>query len=157
MPEKLNKRRKKGVDTQERYSKRRKLDTASSSIPAIEGAAAQVRGWSYGNLPKRDATRFFRAVSGISLLNSVTFIHQVGLSFLLRDHALIRIMVFFCSSSVTFRVCVLSDSYKLLFHIIRYKYVISKVNSIFHIFVSVRRSHSLVERIRKFWWLHLKL
>ncbi|KAI7983584.1 Protein CHROMATIN REMODELING 5 [Camellia lanceoleosa] len=30
--------------------------------PAIEGAAAQVRGWSYGNLSKRDASRFFRAV-----------------------------------------------------------------------------------------------
>lgn len=50
------------MDSQERLSKRRKPDT-SHSPPMIEGATAQVRGWSYGNLPKRDATRFFRAVS----------------------------------------------------------------------------------------------
>lgn len=50
------------MDSQERLSKRRKPDT-SHSPPMIEGATAQVRGWSYGNLSKRDATRFFRAVS----------------------------------------------------------------------------------------------
>ncbi|XP_041999408.1 protein CHROMATIN REMODELING 5-like isoform X1 [Salvia splendens] len=59
--EKTNKRKKKGVETQERMSKRRRADSAYSP-PVLEGATAQVRGWSYGNLPKRDATRFFRAV-----------------------------------------------------------------------------------------------
>ncbi|KAK1372837.1 Chromatin remodeling complex subunit [Heracleum sosnowskyi] len=61
LPDKLDKRRRKGVETQERFTKRRKSDT-SFFVPAIDGATAQVRGWSYGNLPKRDATRFFRAV-----------------------------------------------------------------------------------------------
>ncbi|GER41068.1 chromodomain-helicase-DNA-binding protein [Striga asiatica] len=60
-PEKINKRKKKGAEPQDRLSKRRRADTGYS-VPVIEGATAQVRGWSYGNLPKRDATRFFRAV-----------------------------------------------------------------------------------------------
>ncbi|KAL8480023.1 hypothetical protein ACS0TY_026817 [Phlomoides rotata] len=60
-PERINKRKKKGVDTQERLSKRRRADSGYS-LPVLEGATAQVRGWSYGNLPKRDATRFFREV-----------------------------------------------------------------------------------------------
>ncbi|XP_022854042.1 protein CHROMATIN REMODELING 5-like [Olea europaea var. sylvestris] len=60
-PEKVNKRKKKGADHQERLSKRRKADSGYSP-PVTEGATAQVRGWSYGNLPKRDATRFSRAV-----------------------------------------------------------------------------------------------
>ncbi|KAH6834273.1 chromatin remodeling 5 [Perilla frutescens var. hirtella] len=59
--ERTNKRKKKGVETQERMSKRRRADSGYSH-PVLEGATAQVRGWSYGNLPKRDATRFFRAV-----------------------------------------------------------------------------------------------
>lgn len=59
--ERTNKRKKKGVETQERMSKRRRADVGYSP-PVLEGATAQVRGWSYGNLPKRDATRFFRAV-----------------------------------------------------------------------------------------------
>nr|GLL31599.1 protein CHROMATIN REMODELING 5 isoform X2 [Ipomoea trifida] len=56
-----NKRKKRGTEAQERFPKRRKADTGYSA-PAIEGAAAQVRGWSYGNLSKRDATRFSRVV-----------------------------------------------------------------------------------------------
>ncbi|KAG9142953.1 hypothetical protein Leryth_006227 [Lithospermum erythrorhizon] len=60
-PEQANKRKKKGVEPQDRFSKRRKADL-NNFQPAIEGASAQVRGWSYGNLSKRDATRFFRAV-----------------------------------------------------------------------------------------------
>ncbi|KAL3620342.1 Protein CHROMATIN REMODELING 5 [Castilleja foliolosa] len=59
--ERINKRKKKGIEPQERMSKRRRADTVYS-LPVLEGATAQVRGWSYGNLPKRDATRFFRAV-----------------------------------------------------------------------------------------------
>lgn len=54
-------KRKKGVDAQERFPKRRKGDF-SCVLPAIDGASAQVRGWSYGNLSKRDATRFSREV-----------------------------------------------------------------------------------------------
>ncbi|KAJ8560890.1 hypothetical protein K7X08_027080 [Anisodus acutangulus] len=54
-------KRKKGVDAQDRFPKRRKGDF-SCTLPAIDGASAQVRGWSYGNLSKRDATRFSRAV-----------------------------------------------------------------------------------------------
>jgi chromodomain-helicase-DNA-binding protein 1 len=59
-----NKRKKKGTvePVYERNSKRRKADYSLNSAPAIEGATAQVRGWSYGNLSKRDATRFFRVV-----------------------------------------------------------------------------------------------
>lgn len=62
--ERNNKRKKKGnIELQERGLKRRKAaDFSSYQPPALEGASAQVRGWSYGSLPKRDATRFFRAV-----------------------------------------------------------------------------------------------
>ncbi|XWS71218.1 hypothetical protein CRYUN_Cryun03dG0119700 [Craigia yunnanensis] len=64
-PERSNKRKKKGSDPQElqeRVQKRRKAEYSASLAPMIEGATAQVRGWSYGNLPKRDALRFSRAV-----------------------------------------------------------------------------------------------
>ncbi|KAL8265748.1 hypothetical protein R6Q59_003092 [Mikania micrantha] len=61
-PERNNKRKKKNVEFQDRGIKRRKADYSSYQTPAIEGASAQARGWSYGTLPKRDATRFFRAV-----------------------------------------------------------------------------------------------
>ncbi|XVF47300.1 hypothetical protein PTKIN_Ptkin03bG0098700 [Pterospermum kingtungense] len=63
--ERSNKRKKKGSDPhelQERVQKRRKAEYSVPSAPMIEGATAQVRGWSYGNLPKRDALRFSRAV-----------------------------------------------------------------------------------------------
>ncbi|PSR90154.1 Protein CHROMATIN REMODELING like [Actinidia chinensis var. chinensis] len=61
-PDRSNKRKKKGVEPQEKGPKRRKTDSSGYSAPAIEGAAAQVRGWSNGNLSKRDASRFFRVV-----------------------------------------------------------------------------------------------
>nr|XP_043625233.1 protein CHROMATIN REMODELING 5 isoform X2 [Erigeron canadensis] len=61
-PERSNKRKKKGVESQDKAMKRRKPDYSSYQPPALEGASAQTRGWSYGSLPKRDATRFFRAV-----------------------------------------------------------------------------------------------
>ncbi|KAG9136261.1 hypothetical protein Leryth_003850 [Lithospermum erythrorhizon] len=60
-PEHANKRKKKGVEPQERLPKRRKADPYNI-LPATEGVSAQGRGWTYGNLSKRDATRFFRAV-----------------------------------------------------------------------------------------------
>ena len=46
----------------ERVQKRRKGDISASSAPMLEGASAQVRRWSCGNLSKRDALRFSRAV-----------------------------------------------------------------------------------------------
>uniref|UniRef100_A0A2P2MEX3 Protein CHROMATIN REMODELING 5 n=1 Tax=Rhizophora mucronata TaxID=61149 RepID=A0A2P2MEX3_RHIMU len=64
-PEINNKRKKKGsepFEPQERGHKRRKVDYAIPSVPMIEGASAQVREWSQGNLSKRDALRFSRAV-----------------------------------------------------------------------------------------------
>ncbi|KAF7120191.1 hypothetical protein RHSIM_Rhsim13G0125100 [Rhododendron simsii] len=60
-PERSNKRKKR-VEPPDR-PKRCKADTSAYSVPAIEGTAAQVRGWSYGNIPKRNATRFFRALN----------------------------------------------------------------------------------------------
>lgn len=64
-PERSNKRKKKGFEPpepQERAQKRRKADYSIPSAPMINGASAQVREWSHGNLPKRDALRFSRAV-----------------------------------------------------------------------------------------------
>ncbi|KAK6925557.1 SNF2, N-terminal [Dillenia turbinata] len=61
--ERSTKRKKKGVEPQERAQKRRRANNAAvCSVPMVEGAAAQVREWSCGNLSKRDATRFLRAV-----------------------------------------------------------------------------------------------
>jgi len=64
-PERSNKRKKKGLEAsepQERVQKRRKADYSTPLASMIEGASAQVREWSHGNLPKRDALRFSRAV-----------------------------------------------------------------------------------------------
>ncbi|KAK6936951.1 hypothetical protein RJ641_033981, partial [Dillenia turbinata] len=60
--ERSTKRKKKGVEPQERAQKRRRANNAAvCSVPMVEGAAGQVREWSRGNLSKRDATRFLRA------------------------------------------------------------------------------------------------
>ncbi|KAG2674741.1 hypothetical protein I3760_13G152700 [Carya illinoinensis] len=61
-PETSNKRKKKGSEPLERPQKRRKAEYLVPAAPMIEGATFQVRRWSYGNLPKRDALRFSRAV-----------------------------------------------------------------------------------------------
>lgn len=61
-PERSSKRKKKESEPQERVQKRRKGDYQVPSVPMIEGASAQVRRWSCGNLSKRDALRFSRAV-----------------------------------------------------------------------------------------------
>lgn len=61
-PDRSNKRKKKESEPQERVQKRRKADYLVSSAPMIDGASAQARGWSSGNLSKRDALRFSRAV-----------------------------------------------------------------------------------------------
>lgn len=69
-------KRKKGGDAQERFPKRRKGDF-SCTLPAIDGASAQVRGWSFGNLSKRDATRFSREVG------LVNYVHEFILALVL--------------------------------------------------------------------------
>ncbi|XP_043690577.1 protein CHROMATIN REMODELING 5 isoform X3 [Telopea speciosissima] len=61
-PEKSNKRKMRGIKTQERVQKRRRADSLVNSPPMIEGATAQVRGWSHGNISKKDAALFARAV-----------------------------------------------------------------------------------------------
>ncbi|CAN6691706.1 unnamed protein product [Malus baccata var. baccata] len=61
-PDRSNKRKKKESEPQERVQKRRKSDYTVTSAPMIGGASAQVRRWSSGNLSKRDALRFSRAV-----------------------------------------------------------------------------------------------
>ncbi|KAE8667686.1 hypothetical protein F3Y22_tig00112383pilonHSYRG00320 [Hibiscus syriacus] len=80
-PERSNKR-KKGSDLQElqeRGQKRRKAEYSAPVAPMIEGATAQVRGWSYGNLPKRDVLRFSRAVLKFGNENQITSIaEEVG-------------------------------------------------------------------------------
>ncbi|OIW16296.1 hypothetical protein TanjilG_19012 [Lupinus angustifolius] len=60
--ERSNKRKKKEPEPPERVQKRRKAEYSGPAVPMIEGASAQVRNWSYGNLSKRDALKFSRAV-----------------------------------------------------------------------------------------------
>ncbi|KAK8637634.1 hypothetical protein V6N13_136108 [Hibiscus sabdariffa] len=78
-PERSSKRKKKGSDLQElqeRGQKRRKAEHSAPWAPMIEGATAQVRGWSYGNLPKRDALRFSRAVMKFGNESQITLIAE---------------------------------------------------------------------------------
>ncbi|KAJ6948287.1 protein CHROMATIN REMODELING 5-like isoform X2 [Populus alba x Populus x berolinensis] len=80
--ERSNKRRKKGLEVsepQERVQKRRKADYSTPLASMIEGASAQVREWSHGNLPKRDALRFSRVVMKFGNLNQIDLIvEEVG-------------------------------------------------------------------------------
>lgn len=81
-PERTNKRRKKESEPQEKVLKRRKADYSVPPATAIEGAAVQVRGWSYGNLSKRDALRFSRAMMKFGNENQIALIaSEVGGSF----------------------------------------------------------------------------
>uniref|UniRef100_A0A7N0SWY7 Protein CHROMATIN REMODELING 5 n=1 Tax=Kalanchoe fedtschenkoi TaxID=63787 RepID=A0A7N0SWY7_KALFE len=73
-PDSRNKRKKKGPEPQEKAQKRRKLDSVVSQAPSVAGAVAQVRGWSYGNLSKRDATRFHRAVTKFGIPSQISSI-----------------------------------------------------------------------------------
>lgn len=63
-PDILTKRKKRGIESRERVLKRsgRTSDPLVNTLPMIEGASAQVRGWSFGNLKKKDASQFVRAV-----------------------------------------------------------------------------------------------
>ncbi|KAI7983583.1 Protein CHROMATIN REMODELING 5 [Camellia lanceoleosa] len=106
-PERSNKRKKKGVEPQEKGPKRRKADNFGHSAPAIEGAAAQVRGWSYGNLSKRDASRFFRATA--QLLGFSQAVLHLKLSFMTaRMTSLQRVDLL---KAITFSYCHLSQSF----------------------------------------------
>ncbi|KAK7300222.1 hypothetical protein RJT34_11062 [Clitoria ternatea] len=60
--ERSNKRKKKEPEPPERVQKRRKAEYSAPAVPMLEGASAQVRNWSYGNISKRDALRFSRSV-----------------------------------------------------------------------------------------------
>ncbi|RDX93137.1 Protein CHROMATIN REMODELING 5, partial [Mucuna pruriens] len=59
--ERSSKRKKKESELPERVQKRRKAENTAPATPMIDGASAQVRNWSYGNLSKRDALRFSRS------------------------------------------------------------------------------------------------
>ncbi|ONM25841.1 Protein CHROMATIN REMODELING 5 [Zea mays] len=61
--DKNNNRKRRAVETQEkpRRLSGRTVETVNS-LPLVDGAVAQVREWSFGNVPKKDASRFVRAV-----------------------------------------------------------------------------------------------
>ncbi|KAG7583704.1 Helicase superfamily 1/2 ATP-binding domain [Arabidopsis suecica] len=81
-PDRTSKRKKKGSEPPEhteRSQKRRKTEYFVPSTPILEGTSAQVRGWSYGNLPKRDAQRFYRTVMKFGNHNQIACIaEEVG-------------------------------------------------------------------------------
>ncbi|KAF8112794.1 hypothetical protein N665_0061s0003 [Sinapis alba] len=81
-PDRTSKRKKKVSEPPEhtdRSQKRRKTEYFVPSTPVLEGTTAQVRGWSYGNLPKRDAQRFYRTVMKFGNNNQIACIaEEVG-------------------------------------------------------------------------------
>ncbi|TKY46708.1 CHROMATIN REMODELING 5 [Spatholobus suberectus] len=60
--ERSSKRKKKESELPERVQKRRKAGNSAPATPMIDGASAQVRSWSHGNLSKKDSLRFSRSV-----------------------------------------------------------------------------------------------
>lgn len=73
-PDKSSKRKYRGAESLDKVQKRRKTDYSANFQPMIDGATAQVRGWSYGNLSKKDATLFSRVVKKFgnhSQINSI--------------------------------------------------------------------------------------
>lgn len=68
-PEKPTGRKSKNSEFREKPKRRsaRVADASFSSAPFIEGASAQVRDWSFGNLTKKDASHFVRAVMSLKL------------------------------------------------------------------------------------------
>ncbi|KAL5197699.1 hypothetical protein ABZP36_001211 [Zizania latifolia] len=73
--DKNSNRKRRAVEAQEKPRRRssRTMDTAVS-VPLIDGSAGQVREWSFGNLPKKDATRFVRAVKKFGNLSQIGLI-----------------------------------------------------------------------------------
>ncbi|KAL6657430.1 hypothetical protein ACP70R_005210 [Stipagrostis hirtigluma subsp. patula] len=61
--DKNSNRKRRAAEAQEKPKRRsgRTVD-AVVSLPLVDGAVAQVREWSFGNMPKKDASRFVRAV-----------------------------------------------------------------------------------------------
>ncbi|WJX39377.1 Protein CHROMATIN REMODELING 5 [Trifolium repens] len=72
--ERSNKRKKKEPEPPERVQKRRKAEYSAPAVPMVDGASVQVRSWSYGNLSKRDALRFSRAVMKFGNENQIDLI-----------------------------------------------------------------------------------
>jgi hypothetical protein len=80
--ERSNKRKKKEPEQPERVQKRRKAKHSAPAVPMVDGASVQVRSWSYGNLSKRDALRFSRAVRFHYLpLFSVLYFYKNSIAF----------------------------------------------------------------------------
>ncbi|KAM0947843.1 putative DNA helicase chromatin remodeling SNF2 family [Dioscorea sansibarensis] len=76
-PEKSTKRKKRGLESQDNRPQRRSTratDTPVHFLPIIDGASAQVRGWSYGNLSKKDASLFVRAVKRFGNQSQISLI-----------------------------------------------------------------------------------
>ncbi|XP_020273796.1 protein CHROMATIN REMODELING 5-like isoform X3 [Asparagus officinalis] len=75
-PETSNKRKRRGLDAPERAQRRsgKGSDSGAHSLPMIEGAFAQVRGWSFGNLTKKDASHFVRAVKRFGNQSQISLI-----------------------------------------------------------------------------------
>jgi chromodomain-helicase-DNA-binding protein 1 len=69
-PEKPTGRKSKNSEPREKPKRRsaRVADASFSSAPYIEGASAQVREWSFGNLTKKDASHFVRAVMSLAFI-----------------------------------------------------------------------------------------
>ncbi|KAI3840501.1 hypothetical protein MKX03_000788 [Papaver bracteatum] len=73
-PDKSTKRKGREVESNNRVPKRRKADIAVNTPPMIDGAVAQVRAWSYGNISKKDAGLFVRAVKKFGNQNQISLI-----------------------------------------------------------------------------------
>lgn len=83
-PEINNKQKKRIPQFRDRNQKRstKVTDASSYMLPMIDGAVAQVRGWSYGNLTKKDASHFTRAVM---LLFLKPLVHFHILQFIIKE------------------------------------------------------------------------
>ncbi|KAF8679029.1 hypothetical protein HU200_045782 [Digitaria exilis] len=58
-----NNRKRRAAEAQEKPRRRSgRTGEPVVSLPLVDGAVAQVREWSFGNIPKKDASRFVRAV-----------------------------------------------------------------------------------------------
>ncbi|KAL9234807.1 hypothetical protein vseg_009633 [Gypsophila vaccaria] len=68
-----NKRKKRDSSSVRVNTKRRRGEPVHL-VPMIDGASAQVRDWSCGNLSKRDATRFAKAVMKFGIANQISSI-----------------------------------------------------------------------------------
>ncbi|KAK3127929.1 hypothetical protein QOZ80_7AG0580300 [Eleusine coracana subsp. coracana] len=73
-------RKRRAAEAQEKPRRRsaRTVDPVVS-LPLVDGAVAQVREWSFGNMPKKDASRFVRAVKKFGNLNQIdSIVEDVG-------------------------------------------------------------------------------